>query len=193
MDEANPRGRAPQLHCQSRSATLHVLFVCTGNICRSPTAERLAAAYSTRHQIPDLTASSAGTRAVVSHPIHRDAERVLAGLGGDASDFAARRLTPKIVSTADLVLTMTTAHRDSVLELSPHMLNRTFSLTEAARLAHGFDISEIADFAKFRPQLDTRTITDIPDPIGQNAEVFAAVGAQIFELLQPILEVCRQR
>ena len=44
-----------------------MLFVCTGNICRSPTAERLARAFADEHGLGDLTASSAGSRAV-AHP-----------------------------------------------------------------------------------------------------------------------------
>ena len=174
-----------------RSDTLHILFVCTGNICRSPTAERLAIAYCTRQQIPDFTASSAGTRAMVAHPVHQDAAQVLESLGGDASDFAARRLTPKMAAAADLVLTMTRAHRDSVLELAPHKLNRTFTLIEAARLTSKFDVQRIDNLANFRSQLAAHEIPDIPDPMGQSADVFAAVGNQIAELLPPVLELCR--
>ena len=171
---------------------MHILFVCTGNICRSPTAERLAAAYADQSEIPDFTASSAGTRAVIGHPIHRDAAVVLEKLGGDASDFAARQLKPKIASAADLIIAMTGDHRDIVLETSPRQLRRTFTLTEAARLASMEGVETLADFAAFRPHLTADDMADIPDPIGQNPEVFEAVGAQIAELLPPILEICRR-
>jgi protein-tyrosine phosphatase len=170
-----------------------VLFVCTGNICRSPTAERLAAAYAARCQIPDLTASSAGTRALVQHPIHHESARVLEELGGDPSDFAARRLTPRIASAADLILTMTRAHRDSVLELAPQRLQRTFTLTEAFILATECDAQSVADLSANRPQLAGHDTPDISDPIGQDAEIFEAVGSQIADLLPPILELCRRQ
>jgi len=171
---------------------MHILFVCTGNICRSPTAERLAAAYAAQHAIPDFTASSAGTRALIGHPIHRDAAAVIEELGGDSSDFAARQLKAKIASTADLIITMTGVHRDFVLEMAPRQLWRTFTLTEAARLASMEGVETLADFAALRSHLTANDIADIPDPIGQSPEVFAAVGAQIAELLPPILEVCRR-
>jgi protein-tyrosine phosphatase len=167
------------------------LFVCTGNICRSPTAERLAIAYGARLQVPDFRASSAGTRALVTHPMHHDAALVLAKLGGDSSNFAARQLTSGIASDADLVLTMTRVHRDSVLEFAPHCLHRTFTLSEAARLVSECNARGIADLAALRPRLTGAETPDIPDPIGQGAEYFSMIGSQIADLLPPILELCR--
>jgi len=171
---------------------VHVLFVCTGNICRSPTGERLAAAYAARHGIADFTATSAGTRAVIGHPIHPDAAAVLHELGGDAFGFTARQLKPKIASAADLIITMTTAHRDVVLEAAPRKLQRTFTLTEASRLASMDGAESLADLAALRPHLTTNDMLDIPDPIGQSPEVFASIGHQIADLLSPILELCRR-
>jgi protein-tyrosine phosphatase len=171
---------------------MHILFVCTGNICRSPTAERLAAAYAAEHGMLDFTMSSAGTRAVIGHPIHRHAATVLEELGGDASDFAARQLKPKIAAAADLIVAMTSAQRDTVLETAPRQLKRTFTLTEAARLASMGGADTLADLAALRPHLTANDLADIPDPIGQSPEVFAAIGAQITELLPPIMELCRR-
>lgn len=171
---------------------MHVLFVCTGNICRSPTAERLAAAYATEHGIVDFAVSSAGTRAVIGHPIHPDAAVALEELGGDASNFTARQLKSKIASAADLIITMTGAHRDVVLEAAPRQLWRTFTLTEAARLASVDGADTLTDLAALRPQLSPNDMADIPDPIGQSPEVFAAIGSQIANLLPPILELCRR-
>lgn len=184
---------APFIFAAQRTPPLHLLFVCTGNICRSPIAERLAAAYAARAGIDGLTTTSAGTRALVGHSIHRDASCVLEDLGGDSSNFAARRLSAKIVSSADLVLTMTRAHRDSVLELAPHMLHSTFVLTEAERLVTVQGAREIDALANLRRHLPTSQVQDISDPIGQNAAVFSAVGTQIAELLPPVLELCRPR
>jgi protein-tyrosine phosphatase len=182
---------APRPNTSNKELVLHILFICTGNICRSPTAERLATAYGLRFQIPDFKASSAGTRAVIAHPIHQDAALVLQNLGGEASNFAARQLTPRIASDADLVLTMTKAHRDNVLELAPHRFSRTFTLSEASRLACDREARTVADLAALR-HLAAHETVDIPDPIGRGAETFVVVGSQIADLLQPILDLCRR-
>ncbi|WP_328848063.1 low molecular weight phosphatase family protein [Mycolicibacterium austroafricanum] len=171
---------------------LHVLFVCTGNVCRSPTAERLAAAYARSLNIVGFRASSAGTRAVIGHPIHPDAASVLESLGGDASDFSARQLTAKIISGADLTLTMTAAHRDAVLEAAPHKLNCTFTLGEASRLVSTCNAQTVADLAVLRPHLAIHERADVFDPIGHDVEVFESVGVQIAELLPPIIDLCRR-
>lgn len=127
---------------------------------------------------------------MIAHPIHHDAARVLKSLGGDASNFNARQLAQRITSEADLVLTMTKAHRDTVLQLAPRLLHRTFTLSEGARLAS--DARTVADLAALRPHLDANELPDIPDPIGKSAQVFAVVGSQIADLLPPILELCRR-
>ncbi|WP_337781404.1 low molecular weight phosphatase family protein [Mycolicibacterium parafortuitum] len=168
------------------------MFVCTGNICRSPIAERLALAYSGHWDLPVLSASSAGTRAVVGHPMHEQAALVLMGLGGNPRAFEARQLTPKIAVSADLILTMTAAHRDRVLELVPQRLNRTFTLSEASNLVSAHRAETVADLAVRRPRLAPDERGDIHDPIGQSVDVFEAVGVQIAELLLPVLDFCRR-
>jgi protein-tyrosine phosphatase len=128
---------------------------------------------------------------MIGHPIHPDMALVLEKLGGRASSFAARQLTAKLAAEADLVLAMTRAHRNTVLDLAPRQLKRTFTLSEAARLATEFSARNVADLAALRPQLAEHELADIPDPIGQGSEFFAMVGTQIADLLPPILELCR--
>lgn len=100
---------------------MHILYVCTGNICRSPTAERLTRAYA-EACLPDpsqLTTASAGTQAVVGSSMHPTAEMVLLGLGGQGSGFRAGLLEEWQVAEADLVLTMSRKQRRTVLGGSP--------------------------------------------------------------------------
>ncbi|MCU1698734.1 MAG: protein-tyrosine-phosphatase [Mycobacterium sp.] len=129
---------------------------------------------------------------MIADPIHPDAALVLERLGGEVSNFAARQLTSRIASDADLVLAMTRAHRNTVLELAPHQLHRTFTLSEASRLASECNARNVTDLAALRPHLAAYELSDIADPIGQSAEVFAMVGSQIAVLLPPILELCRR-
>jgi protein-tyrosine phosphatase len=124
--------------------------------------------------------------------MHREAALALENLGGDPSGFAARQLTQRIAADADLVLTMTTAHRDTLLELAPQKMQKTFTLSEASRLAEESDARTIADLAALRPRLAAHERPDIADPIGQSAEVFADVGSQIAKFLGPVLDLCRR-
>jgi protein-tyrosine phosphatase len=101
-------------------------------------------------------------------------------------------LNAKIALNADLVLTMTKAHRDAVLELAPRQLHKTFTLIEAARLASDFDAHDVRDLAARRGQLPARELSDIPDPIGRDPNFFAEVGGHITEALRPILQLCQR-
>ncbi|TQC45031.1 protein tyrosine phosphatase [Rhodococcus sp. WS4] len=163
---------------------MHVLFVCTGNVCRSPTAERLTAAFAEELGLTDLTAESAGTRAMVGHPMEPTAAQVLEGLGGDPSGFTARRLTEDLTVDADLVITMTERQRDKVLALAPEQLMKTFTLKEAARLAVAAEAKTVAELAAARPKHRPEvTPEDISDPIGKDEDTFLAIGSEIAELL----------
>jgi len=151
-----------------------------------------------------LTASSAGTRAVVGHPIEPSAGLVLRGLGGNAAGFVAHQLVADDINRADLVLTMTRRHRDKVLQLDPRVMARTFTLREAAALlkAVGGDaFTADPDLASRARHLGAtlfqrraarivhldRQRDDIPDPIGASLDKFQRVGDAIAESLIPIL------
>jgi len=169
---------------------MHVLFVCTGNICRSPTAERVTRAFAVKHGLSRLTASSAGTRAVVGYGMEPTAAEVLRTLGGDPKGFRARQLSPANVDDADLILTMTTRHRDKVLAASPRAMRRTFTLLEAGRLLECLAGAETVAqrLAQARgQQTHGERVDDIVDPIGLDDGTFEAVGAQVVEALRPLL------
>ncbi len=166
---------------------MRVLFVCTGNICRSPTAERLAAAYAHEGGF-DLTASSAGTQGLTGHAMDPTAAMVLTQLGGDPDGFVARRLTPKIAADADLVLTMTSAHRDAVLALAPRQMRRTFTLLEASGLATASDAHSIAALADARAVHRVDTL-DIGDPYRREPSEYELAGELIAEALPAVLRL----
>ena len=91
---------------------------------------------------PTVSVSSAGTHALVGHPISEPMARLLRSSGAEEAVFAARRLTEKLVKEADLVLALTRAQRGLVVELWPPAVRRTFTLREFARLLEQVDPSD---------------------------------------------------
>jgi protein-tyrosine phosphatase len=123
--------------------------------------------------------------------MHPDAAVVLENLGGDPSNFVARRASEKVASHADLILTMTKQHRTEFLEVAPRHLHRTFTLSEASQLSSRFDPQSIQDLKKLRPLQTEEEFSDIADPMGQSFDFFEKTALNIAELLPPILELCR--
>lgn len=118
-------------------APLRILFVCFGNICRSPMAEGLARDLATR-QYPDnaslLQFSSAGVGAQNGNPPTEEAVLAMAERGIDIASHRARRATPDVVGACDLVLTMEERQRLWLLESraeTPALVH--LKLSEAAR------------------------------------------------------------
>ena len=182
-----------------------VLFVCTGNICRSALAVRLADAYLREElgaEAEGFRLVSAGTRAVIGSAMHPDSELVLQGFGATAGGFRARQLSERIAGDADLTLTMTRAHRREVLEIVPRGLSRTFTLREAADLLEllgtelqleGQDTFErlralVEEMAAARGRRESRAEDDIRDPIGQPVDVHQDVGEAIADALLVVLD-----
>jgi protein-tyrosine phosphatase len=112
--------------------TFSVLFVCTGNICRSPMAERLFRA-RVDPAVP-ITAASAGTAGLPDWPMDAPSALALRELGGDPDGHAGRRLTEAMVADADLILTAETTHRSVIVQADPPAFRRAFTLREFGRL-----------------------------------------------------------
>ncbi|MFG1797264.1 low molecular weight phosphatase family protein [Nocardia sp. NPDC049149] len=166
---------------------MHVLFVCNGNVCRSVIAERLTRAIAIDHDLPDLTAESAGTRALVGFPVEPLAAEAIIGLGGDPSGFKARRLKPEMIDNADLVLTMTEQLRDNVSQHGFGVGARTFTLLEASRIAHVTGARSIAGLHRARNDLSLVGRENIADPVGLSEQAYCEVGDRIAEALVPLM------
>ncbi|CAN5801518.1 low molecular weight protein arginine phosphatase [soil metagenome] len=91
-------------------STYNILFVCTGNTCRSPMAEALARAELTRRDWHHVGVGSAGVAAVDGQPASEHALAVLGNHSMDAGHHRSRSLTPALVAWADLILAMSRSH-----------------------------------------------------------------------------------
>ena len=96
---------------------MNLLFVCSGNTCRSPMAEALARKIAKRRGIEDLNVSSAGTNAWDNVPATDEALLVGMEREIDLTGHRARKLTSAIVSEADLIFVMTPGHLGQVKQL----------------------------------------------------------------------------
>ncbi|MGH3330119.1 MAG: hypothetical protein ACRDPJ_02330 [Nocardioidaceae bacterium] len=171
-----------------------VLFVCVGNVCRSPLAERLLRERLDAllgDQSVEVVVGSAGVRAMAGHPMEQMAAAELDRLGGSSKGFAARQLTERIVSQADLVLTATKEIRSRVLEESPAALRRAFTLTEFAALVRDVHADSlealVADAARRRSTAQVENY-DIADPIGDTPELHREVADVIDGSVGPVAE-----
>ena len=96
---------------------MNLLFVCSGNTCRSPMAEALARKIAQRRGIKDLNVSSAGTNAWDNATATDEALLVGMEREVDLTSHRSRKLTPAIVSEADLIFVMTPGHVEQVKQL----------------------------------------------------------------------------
>jgi glycine hydroxymethyltransferase len=143
-----------------------ILFVCTGNVCRSPMAEGLF-----RHATAgrnDFRVLSAGIGAVDGQPPSPFAVQAMREIGIDISHQRSRRLTAEDVEKADYIFGMTHSHVDTVTLLYPQAAEKTFLLRE-------FD-DTLDPFEK-----------DISDPIGGSYEVYVNCRDQIEQGIASLL------
>ena len=97
-----------------------VVFVCWGNICRSPMAERVAERYAADAGLGDVIFSSAATsREEIGAPIDPRARAVLAAHGYRTDGHAAHQITAAEIAAADLVIAAEPLHVDRMLRIAP--------------------------------------------------------------------------
>jgi len=128
-----------------------ILFICTGNICRSPMAEGLFRKLIEGRE--DLRVASAGVSAIRGQPPSPHTVEVLHRLGIDLARFRSQPLTDDLVDEATWIFAMTRSHLDTIHLLFPAAAEKAYLVCE------------------FDPDLAATTL-DIPDPIGLGLDAY---------------------
>lgn len=148
----------------------NILFVCTGNTCRSIMAEGILKDLLEKRGIADnIYVKSAGIAAFPGQPATEQAIYVMHKRGIDISKHRARQLNKDIINDFNLVLTMTKRHKDIILQTYPESANKVFVLKEYA----------------YNDKID---FLDITDPYGQSIEVYEKTAEEISKALKEIID-----
>ena len=155
--------------------TFSILFVCTGNTCRSPLAERLLKAKIKEHGCKGLRVASAGTGAIEGEPASGGSRRIARKIGISLAGFRSKPVTTSRVKRADLILTMTRAHKQDVEMRWPDAAGKTHAISDYTGSGRG----------------------SIVDPIGGPDVVYEACAAdlsdEITRLIPKLSRVVAQR
>ena len=144
---------------------MKLLFVCTGNTCRSPMAAALMNKISKENKI-DVVSTSAGIFAEVGSGASENAVLAMESYGIDISGHKARQLSEEIIADADIVLTMTEGHKMMIEAYAPEKI---FSLYEF-----------IGSYG------------DIADPFGGDIEEYQETASELYSVLDEVVEVLVQ-
>lgn len=190
----------------------HILFVCTGNTCRSPLAEGILRSLAKREGL-ELSVRSAGVAAMEGMPISKHSSDILRDKKGEAGP-ASKALTPELADWADLILTMTISHKRLVIQRFPQTLDKVHALKEYTENDPSV-LDSIAEKEALISELQLKQVLgqpvteeererlwrlerrapdyDVADPFGGTRSDYDLAAAEIEECLVKLISRWRQR
>lgn len=139
---------------------MKILFVCTGNTCRSPMAEGIMNKLAKDNEL-NIKSQSAGIFANPNSKVSNEAVLASQKYNVDISSHVSKQLIPQLISDSDLILTMTQGHKMILKEIAP---DKVFTINEYAG-----------------------TGGDISDPYGGDLEEYKQVCEEIYNSIVDII------
>ena len=149
-----------------------VLFVCTGNLCRSPLAEGYLKKRLQEKGISGIKVKSAGTIGIEGKAASEGSIKIAEDNAFDISDHRATELTHSLVYEADLIIGMEEIHRQCVIEMDPDAEDKTHLLMDFSKLAS--------------PD------STVYDPYGRDYDAYRLAFEQIREGIEGLLEMIQE-
>ena len=150
-----------------------VLFVCTGNSCRSIMAEGLLKKYLKDRGRDGISVRSAGTGTLGAQPPMKETIKVMKAEGVDVSGCMSQRLNLELVKEADLILVMEEHHKDRVKRWDEEAASKTYLLKEFGAATGPKDPSKL----------------EVGDPIGKSPEYYIACAKEIRNEIERIIDL----
>lgn len=158
-----------------------VLFVCTGNTCRSPMAEGILKSALKKMGVKHVEVKSAGTHGLHFAPVSVFAAQIAKTKGVDLFRHRSRELTGEMIKGTNLILVMAPEHLDYIIRMEPAAASKTFLLKAFARVT-GASHKDIE-----------AGVLSVKDPIGGSLEDYQRSFSEIEMEIERILPELLQR
>lgn len=162
---------------------MNILFVCTGNTCRSPMAEGILKSLLKENNMGNINinidVSSAGISAFEGEEANEKAIYTLKNKGIDIKSHKSRQLTKEIINSSDLILTMTNSHKNMILSIMPEHSKKVFTIKEYVYINNGEELAG--------------KNLDIADPYGLNYNDYEKCAEEIEKNLKDIIKVLNNK
>ena len=154
---------------------MKVMFVCTGNICRSAIAHGLFEKKLADKKIKNISVYSCGTQAAIGDRPTYEAKRVMEEYDVDISKHKATNIRYSKIKEMDLILCATMAHKMEVISIYPELEGKVYTMKEYVNYERQYHNS-----------------INIKDPWGYDIETYRSCAGEIDECLELLIKkICQ--